>query len=175
MTDKSFADSIGPMNFQCSDALKISLSIEKEGLAFYKKAAKLAKDPDAKKLFTRLAEEEEEHIQILIGKGHHLRPAISGKHPSSNPDVETLIAKELVGKVFPIAKGKMANVPEVDNDAEALEIGIESEKRSIEFLNQLLMLEKKLDVRAIFSHLMVEEKKHLQALQELKKQMTPRG
>ena len=29
--------------------------------------------------------------------------------------------------------------------------------------------EKKIDVRAIFSHLIVEEKKHLEALEEIKK------
>ena len=54
------------------------------------------------------------------------------------------------------------------SDVEALEYGIESEKRSINILSQLLENEKKLDVKAIFSHLMVEEKKHLALLEGLK-------
>jgi hypothetical protein len=41
---------------------------------------------------------------------------------------------------------------------DALEFGIESEKRSIEILSSLLKNEKKLDVKAIFLHLMLEEK-----------------
>ena len=49
-----------------------------------------------------------------------------------------------------------------------MEFGIESEKRSIKVLNGLLLSEKKLDVKAIFAHLMVEEKKHLVLLEEMK-------
>ena len=58
------------------------------------------------------------------------------------------------------------------NDLEALEIGIEAEKRSIEVLEQLIKREKKIDVRAIFSHLVVEEKRHLAALEELKQSLS---
>jgi len=49
-----------------------------------------------------------------------------------------------------------------------LDYGIESEKRSIEILNNLLFNEKKLDVKSIFAHLVAEEKKHLALLEELK-------
>jgi rubrerythrin len=38
-------------------------------------------------------------------------------------------------------------------------------------LQGLLEKERKLDVKAIFSHLLVEEKKHLSLLQDLKKQL----
>lgn len=57
------------------------------------------------------------------------------------------------------------------SDMDALEFGIESEKRSIEILSSLLENEKKLDVKAVFSHLMVEEKKHLVLLEDLKKKI----
>ena len=69
-------------------------------------------------------------------------------------------------------EGRVANVPEVSTDLEALEIGIQSEKRSIEILEHLLGDERKIDVRAIFSHLLAEEKKHLAALEELKKELS---
>ena len=55
------------------------------------------------------------------------------------------------------------------NDIEALDYGIKAEKRSIKILTRLLADEKKLDVRAIFLHLMVHEKKHLTLLEDLKK------
>ena len=60
---------------------------------------------------------------------------------------------------------------DIDSDKQALELGIESEKRSIEMLQNLLDKEKKLDVKSIFSHLMVEEKKHLALLKDLKKKI----
>jgi rubrerythrin len=62
-------------------------------------------------------------------------------------------------------------VQNIQSDKQALELGIESEKRSIEVLQELLGKEKKLDVKVIFSHLLVEEKKHLSLLEDLKKQL----
>jgi len=62
-------------------------------------------------------------------------------------------------------------VQNFSSDMEALEFGIESERRSIEVLSSLLENEKKLDVKAIFLHLMVEEKKHLALLEDLKKKI----
>ena len=50
-----------------------------------------------------------------------------------------------------------------------MEYGIESEKRSIHVLSQLLENEKKLDVKTVFSHLIVEEKRHLALLEGLRK------
>ena len=66
-------------SFKCVDAVEISLFIEKEGLAFYEKAAKNALDSRVKDMFLRLAEEEREHIQTLQTKIQFLKRAISGK------------------------------------------------------------------------------------------------
>ena len=65
-------------------------------------------------------------------------------------------------------------VEEFKNDIQALEYGIDSEKRSIQILSNLLANEKKLDVRIIFAHLVVEEKKHLLLLEELRATLTVR-
>ena len=155
------------ISFQCVDAVEISLFIEKEGLAFYEKAAKNSLDSRVKDMFLRLAEEERIHIQTLQNKIQFLKPAISGKVKTRNP-VDTFVSKEIKGKIFPTFELKAVN--KFKNDVEALDYGIESEKRSIETLARLLENEKKLDVKAIFLHLMVEEKKHLALLEGLKKE-----
>ena len=67
------------VSFQCVDAIEISLFIEKEGLGFYEKAVKNVSDPRVKDMFTRLADEERDHIQTLQTKVRFLQPAISGK------------------------------------------------------------------------------------------------
>jgi len=89
-------------------------------------------------------------------------------------DLEQFISRELKGKIFPVVKGKSAKIPVVEHDSEALDFGIESEKRSIDFLNWMLLQERKIDVRVIFGHLVVEEKKHLAALRELKEKLPDR-
>jgi len=155
----------GKMSFQCIDAIEISLFIEKEGLSFYEKAAKNVFAPSVKSIFLRLAEEEREHIQILQTKLQFLKPVISGRGKMGRK-IDSFISNNLEGKIFSASDNNLVN--KFKNDLEALEYGIESEKRSVEILNGLLLSEKKLDVKAIFAHLVTEEKKHLALLEELK-------
>ena len=153
------------ISFQCMDAIEISLFIEKEGLGFYEKAAKNVSDPRVKDMFLRLAEEEREHIQILKTKLQFLKPVISVRGKATRK-IDLFVKEKLEGKIFPASANDL--VKKFKNDFEALDYGIESEKRSIEVLNNLLFNEKKLDVKSIFAHLVAEEKKHLALLEELK-------
>lgn len=156
------------VSFQCMDAMEISLCIEKEGLLFYESAGKKVKDSRVREVFSRLADEEREHIQTLQEKSRFLQPAIAGRsRPKEHLD--RFMDGELKGKIFPSFKD--LNTNDIQSDKQALELGIESEKRSIEMLQGLLEKERKLDVKAIFSHLLVEEKKHLSQLQELKNKL----
>jgi rubrerythrin len=171
MTKESKSESIPDkqtVSFQCLDAIEISLYIEKEGLSFYEKAAKNVSDPRVKNMFTLLAEEEREHIQTLQTKVRFLQPVISGKG-KTRKHLDFFVSNELKGKIFSVIETKA--VQKFKSDMEALEFGIEAEKRSIEILSSLLENEKKLDVKAIFSHLMVEEKRHLALLKDLKKKI----
>lgn len=155
----------GNISLQCIDAIRISLCIEVAGMEFYKKAAGKVKNQKVRTMFSRLAEEEKGHIEALLEKSRFLQPAISKKSEGKNP--VQVIEKNLKSRIFPEVA-----FPKFTSDLEALELGIESEKRSINALSGFLTEEKKLDVRAIFMHLIVEEKKHLVALRSLKKSLS---
>ena len=102
MTKESKSESMPgkkTVSFQCVDAIEISLFIEKEGLGFYEKAAKNVSDPKIKDMFTRLAEEEREHIQTLQTKVRFLQPAISGKG-KMRMNLNLFVSNELKGKFF---------------------------------------------------------------------------
>ena len=150
-------------SFQCMDAIEISLFIEKEGLFFYESAGKKLQNPQVLQMFSRLADEEREHIQSLQEKSRYLQPAIAGRNRPKEHLVR-FIDEQLKGKIFPA----MNTLQDINSDHQALDLGIESEKKSVDMLQSLLEKEKKLDVKAIFSHLLVEEKKHLLMLKELK-------
>ncbi|MDA0691368.1 MAG: ferritin family protein [Nitrospinae bacterium] len=168
MKEKDSAEN-SSISFHCIDAIEVSLCIERQGLIFYEKAAKKARAPKVREMFQRLADEEKEHIQSLQTKARFLQPALLNK-TSSRKHVDKFIAEQLKGKVFPDIKGSgQSEIPDFQSDVEALDLGIQSEKRSIDVLSELLKKEKKIDVRAIFSHLLVEEKKHLTELEELRK------
>ena len=82
-------------SFQCIDALEVSLSIEKQGFVFYDKAAKSAIDPRVRAIFSRLANEEKEHIQSLQNKARFLQPALRKKSFSRKNEAENFIRNEL--------------------------------------------------------------------------------
>tara|TARA_B100000686_G_scaffold176846_1_gene183863 strand:- start:604 stop:1137 length:534 start_codon:yes stop_codon:yes gene_type:complete len=170
--ESGLGDNSSTIAFQCVDAIQISLFIEKEGLDFYEKSARSVLEPNVKAIFLHLADEEREHIRILQAKLQFLKPAISGKG-NTKQKANSFISEELEGKIFPASDNNF--LKKFKNDLEALEYGIESEKRSIKILNDLLANERKLDVRSIFAHLVVEEKKHLLLLEELKAKILPGG
>jgi rubrerythrin len=157
-----------PSSFQCIDALELSLNIEKQGFLYYDNVVKSAVDPRVRDIFKRLADDEKEHLQSLQSKARYLQPALKSKTLRRNNKVESFIENEIIGKVFPTPMEYKGKTCTAETDLEALNIGIDSEKKSIEILSQLVAGEKKMDVRVIFNHLLVEEKKHLIALEELK-------
>ena len=159
-------------SFQCIDALEVSLSIERQGFIFYDKAAKSATDPRVRDVFLYLANEENEHIQSLQNKTRFLQPALANKATSRKSGTESFIKNEILGKVFPVPGDDKKRTHIAHSDFEALGIGIDAEMRSIEVLSQLIACEEKMDVRMIFNHLLVEEKKHLSALEEIKKELS---
>ncbi len=166
---ESDSKEIPPLRFHCIDAIEISLCIEKQGLVYYEKSAKKVKDPKVQDIFLRLAAEEKEHIQSLQSKAGFLQPALKTRS-ASRKHVDQMIAELVDGKVFPGTDDpSVPDTLEFKSDLEALEIGIASEKRSIEVLSNLLQTERKIDVRVIFSHLLAEEKKHLASLEALKR------
>jgi len=160
------------VNLQCIDAIEVSLFIEREGLRFYEKAAKRVKHPRVREIFRSLAREEKEHIQSLKAKAEFLRPALL-KKARARHDVEEFIARELKGQVFPDAAQALGDLDGIDSDLKALDLGIGSEERSIAVLGRLMENERKIDVRAIFSHLLAEEKRHLAALLAVRQACQP--
>jgi rubrerythrin len=153
------------VSFQCVDAIEISLHIEKEGLFFYESAGKKIQNPEVRDMFSSLADEEREHIQTLQEKAKFLQPAIASRNRSKE-HVQRFVGEELKGRIFPDLKDPA--MQNIESDKQALDLGIEAEKRSIEVLQSLLEKERKLDVKVIFLHLLVEEKRHLSLLEELK-------
>ncbi len=168
MTDSKSNISPSEINFQCGDAIQVCIAIEREGISFYEQAIKKAKDSRVKDVFRRLGRDERDHSKALQAKWKHLQPAVNKRSPT-NEEVNRFIQNEVKGKVFDMDS---LQVPEMKTDLEAVEFGIASEKRSIEVLGYLLNAERKIDVKAIFSHLLVEEKKHLSDLEALKAELT---
>lgn len=55
-------------NTTASEALDMGIKAEKEAYEFYKKSAEESRDPDAKKMFLMLAEQEDRHFNLLMAE-----------------------------------------------------------------------------------------------------------
>jgi rubrerythrin len=55
-------------NTTASEALDIGIKAEKEAYEFYRKSAGETRDPDAKKMFLMLAEQEDRHFNLLTAE-----------------------------------------------------------------------------------------------------------
>jgi rubrerythrin len=55
-------------NTTAAEALDIGIKAEKEAYEFYNKSASETRDPDAKKMFLMLAEQEDRHFNLLTAE-----------------------------------------------------------------------------------------------------------
>jgi rubrerythrin len=143
-------------------AIETAIQIEKDGLAFYTKAARQTEDPNGKKMFQSLARDELAHLrlfedarQALLERGNWLSPeevaAISPKKLDRPP-------------IFPRGdEVKEAEIPE--RELAALRQGIQAEEASIAFYSEQVKEVEDPDARAMYAYLIEQEEGHRTILQ----------
>ncbi|KYK34447.1 MAG: ferritin family protein [Theionarchaea archaeon] len=119
--------------------LATALELERKGFTFYSEAAKKTENETGKKMFSQLAKEEEEHI----GK---IKKMFSNLYPQNNH------------KEIPLFN---AEISEYSGEIDAIRIGIDMEKKSIEFYKNRA----KGNLKSLFNELIEFEKEHLELLQ----------
>lgn len=146
--------------FNALEITKIAMDMEKEGQDFYRKAAALAKDEKSGSIFIVLAEQEKRHLELFYG----LHKMLSEKNGLSDEylydENVSLYMKALVeNKVF--KENELAGIKDMESMKDALHIGINSEKNSILFYNEIIRNTKSAEVHGVLSLILEEEKKHL--------------
>ncbi len=141
------------------DALRVAIATERSGLAFYTRAAKLARDKRGREVFQRLAGEEREHLSTLEKRYSELVAA--------DPALESQ-------PTFLFFKGAAANglfaggVEELARDGvddrEALRIGIRCERGSHRFFRKYGERFEESEGKRIFLEFADEERDHFNLL-----------
>jgi Fur family ferric uptake transcriptional regulator len=136
------------------DALRIAIATERSGLEFYTRGAQLVRNPRARKVFKRLAAEEQEHLTTLEGRFAQLR--------AEDPDIESyptfLYFKGASDGLF--AEGA-ERLRQVVDDREALMIGIRCERASHRFFKRYGQRFEDSEGKRIFLEFATEEREHL--------------
>jgi rubrerythrin len=139
------------------DALRIAIATERSGLEFYTRAASIARDSRGRRVFEKLATEEQEHLATLEKRYRDLL--------QQDPQLESrptfLFFKGAANGLFAAATDRLANG--VD-DRQALMIGIKCERGSYRFFKRYGEKFEDSEGKKIFLEFADEERAHLELL-----------
>lgn len=140
------------------DALRVAIATERSGLAFYTRASKLARDPQGRKVFTKLAEEEKEHLQTLETR---YREMIT-QDPTLEQQPVFLFFKGAANGLFAAGVEELSR--EGVDDREALRIGMRCERGSHRFFRRYGQRFEESEGKRIFLEFADEERDHFNLL-----------
>jgi rubrerythrin len=114
------------MESRALEILKMAILMEKRGKAFYEKTAEQTDSPEAKKIFTTMAEEEKAHVEYLSKQfSHYIK-----EHKFAKPDTSADISEEIANEV--INKDIVKQISAASFEAAAISAAMDFETRAVE-------------------------------------------
>lgn len=155
-------------NYNVVEVIQMAINIEKEGYEFYSRIAKHAADEKSKAIFIILAEQEKKHVETFT----NLLEVMSNINKTDkgymfDEDVSNYFKALTEHKVF--SPSRMYDASEMTSAREAILEGINAEKSSILFYNELLKSTMISDVKGTLELIIEEEKRHILDLNTLLK------
>lgn len=145
------------------DALMLAHSTEIAGHAFYNAAADTIADEKGKNVFKHLAKEELEHIAVVSSIADAVKRGAGWmSYEEALKKGRPNAAKGL--PIFPKENEMIARLRKNQTDLNAVNIGIESEEKAVDFYGRLLKASKEPMEKAVFTRLLEMEKGHLKML-----------
>ncbi len=152
--------------FAGSEIVELGIQIEKNGRDFYNTLASQSKNQKAGEIFRYLAGEEEKHIKVfqeILNK--------TEKYEPSGLDADEYFAymNALASEYVFTQKDKGKEIAKtIENDKEAVDMGIGFEKDSIIFYEGMKKAVPEYGLK-IINGLIMQEQSHLKKLSDLKK------
>ncbi|WP_018249512.1 ferritin-like domain-containing protein [Orenia marismortui] len=157
--------------FNALEIIKIAMNVEKEGENFYKRCVEVNSEPEVKKVFKELQEDEQEHYKYF----KRLLKIFDEEDKSITRDylyeqeVNNYLKALVDTKVFPTDDKITDDI--AHNLQEAIEVGIKAEKNSLLLYAELIDIEEDKNTIEALEKLIIEEKRHLIKLESLKSQI----
>jgi rubrerythrin len=148
------------------EVVKNAIRVENDGYQFYRLAEEKTKDAKGKEVFSSLAKDETNHMQILKSLYQSVKEKGEYKfdeHKDMKHILETTSESPIFSKEF---KGR---IEQAQFEMTALSIGILLEKNSIEFYKKSAQESEDNEVKMLFDYLAGWEGEHLRALVQQQK------
>lgn len=152
--------------FEASDIVEIAIRIEENGINFYKFAEQIAKQEEAKKLFSHLAVEEMNHKRIFEG--------IFAKMEKSNPaesyqgEYSAYLRAYVDNNIIFTKEAMDKELSKVTDTIAAFDFAIKRELDSILYYHEIKKLVPATQHETL-EQIIEEERKHFSILTEMKK------
>ena len=146
------------METEVVKAIKLAVSAKKQELDYYKKAAGRTKNPSGRKVFSYLAEEEEQQLKAL--KEHLAKAAGEGWLPDEKAFSKSVCRLRRKKPKSILPKEVKSNTSELG----ALEQAIGIEKKAIESYTDAACKTNDKNAMKVFHYLIESENEHLKEL-----------
>jgi len=153
------------MFFNEIEAAKIAQNMETNGLAFYEKAAARAQDQGTRDVFLQLVEDEKEHLARFQDLEEQLQAdRRSGTGYADDAEIGAYIDRLLKTQVFGSESDVARLADQAESDYATLAVGMRAERDAITFYQEMLDFVDSKIAKEAFTHILKEERKHLQIL-----------
>jgi rubrerythrin len=145
-----------------SEALKVAMNLEKDGIEFYTKAISLARDIKSKDMFLKLVEDEKQHYRRFKELHDSLKDShlITSQVDEEVSDYLRALVSTGIFDINLITKNSFKGLSSKD----AILVGIQAEKESILFYTEAIKNSENPKGKKAFVDILKEEKKHLISL-----------
>lgn len=153
------------MKISNRELMELSIKIEQEGQAFYKKLAPHISDPVVREFLLLMAKDEkehEEHFKRIFGEE-------GGRNHGweSDPALREVIDQRFKPGLFPDVDALLAEWPKENGIRKALETALKAEEAAVEFYGTLRKDAEDLETKCLMIELENEEKAHRDYIQRL--------
>jgi Fur family ferric uptake transcriptional regulator len=154
------------------DALEVAIANERQGFRFYSHVLEMTTDDTTRAVFARLADEEQQHLDVLQQEYEELRQAhrwLDTEPPLLHFDHERLES------IFPKGREHIGQIVRSASPVEALHLAMDAERRSYEFFRHYANKVDHPKGRAIFEQFAQEERRHLTLIRNAYNRLQTRG
>ena len=143
------------------EVYRVGMCIEEAGLDFYTKMAAKADDQGTKRVFRRLAKDEEQHLAFFESLELKTAHGMGSGPAEFDADTSKYVCSLVDGGIFS-SLGKMEQLARRKfNPEKALELALQVEKDAVLYYTEALAVSKKRSTKVALSRLINEEKSHV--------------
>jgi rubrerythrin len=149
------------------DVFDFAIKAEKDGMAFYTKAAKKFDSEDLKKLFMNLAKEEAAHLKYFSEL--KIKADVKGVDQTlRNPEIDDYLEAIVQEGLFPRSETVDKRLEKVETVGQACAMAMAAEKNAILLYSELAKLSRDRDQKKFFEKIAKEEKSHMVMVRDLR-------